>query len=111
MTTTRARAPRRIHNQMRLKLNPPDDAGELLAGGAVLGATGGLAALGVGDGGAGVGDGGAVTVAGALAVGGELVTAPLAFGAHAAARHPAARMAATSSALFRRRRIPVLPRV
>jgi hypothetical protein len=95
---------------MRLKLNPPDDAGELLAGG-VLGATGGLAALGVGDGGAGVGDGGAVTVAGALAVGGELVTAPLAFGTHAAARHPVTRMAAASSTLFMRRRIPVLPRV
>jgi hypothetical protein len=36
------------HSQMRLKLDPPDDAGELLAGvvgAAVLGATVGLATL------------------------------------------------------------------
>jgi hypothetical protein len=100
-----------IHSQMRLKLNPLDGAGELLAGvagGAVLGATVGLAGLGAG--GTGAGDGGAVTVAGALAVGGELVTAPLAFCTHAAARHPVTRMAAASSTLLTRRRMPVLPR-
>jgi hypothetical protein len=102
------------HSQMRLKLDPLDGAGELLAGvadGAVLGAVDGLAALGVGDGGAGVGDGGAVTVAGALAVGEGLVVAPLALCTHAAARHPVTRMAAASSTLLTRRRIPVLPRV
>src|SRR5262245_56416393 len=107
MMTTRTRAPRRIHSQMRLKLNPLDDAGELLtgvAGGAVLGATVGLAGLGVG--GAGAGDGGAVTVAGALAVGEGLVVAPLALCTHAAARHPVTRIAAASSALFMRRRHP-----
>jgi hypothetical protein len=100
-----------IHSQMRLKLDPPDVAGELLAGvadGAVLVA--GLAGLGVGDGGAGAGDGGAVTVTGALSVGGELVTAPLAFCTHAAARHPVTRMAAASGTLLTRRRMPVLPR-
>jgi hypothetical protein len=99
------------HSQMRLMLDPPDDAGELLAvvAGAVLGATVGLAALG--DGGAGVGDGGAVTVAGTLAVGEGLVVAPLALCTHPAARHPVMRMAAASSTLLRRRRIPVLPRV
>jgi len=105
-----------IHSQMRLKLNPLDAAGELLAGvagGAVLGATVGLAGLGAGDGGAGAGDGGAVTVAGSLAVGGELVavTAPLAFCTHPAARHPVTRMAAASSTLLTRRHMPVLPRV
>jgi hypothetical protein len=97
---------------MRLTLNPPDDAGELLAGvvgGAVLGADGGLAALGVGDGCGG--DGGAVAVAGALAPGEGLVVAPLALCTHAAARHPATRMAAASSTPFTRRCIPVLPRV
>jgi hypothetical protein len=100
------------HSQMRLKLNPLDDAGELLAGvaGAVLGATVGLAALGVGDGGAVVG-GGVVTVAGALAVGEGLVVAPLALCTHPAARHPATRMAAASSTSLTRRRMPVLPRV
>jgi hypothetical protein len=100
------------HSQMRLKLKPPDDAGELLAGvtgAAVLGATVGLAALG--DGGAGVDDGGAVTVAGALAVGEGLVVAPLALCTHPAARHPVTRMAAASSTLLTRRRMPVLPRV
>src|SRR5215831_34339 len=108
MMTTRTRAPRRIHNQMRLRLDPPDGAGELLAGvagGAVLGATGGLATLGVGD------DGGAVAVAGALALGAGLVVAPLALCTHAAARHPVTTMAAASSTLFTRRCIPVLPRV
>jgi hypothetical protein len=75
----------------------------------VLGATVGLAALG--DGGAGVGDGGAVTVAGALAVGEGLVVAPLAFCTHPAARHPVTRMAAASSTLLTRRRMPILPRV
>jgi len=103
-----------IHSQIRLKLNPLDGAGELLAGeagGAVVGATVGLAGLGVGDGGAGVGDGGAVSVAGALAVGEDLVTAPLAFCTHPAARHPVVRMAAASSTLLTRRRMPVLPRV
>src|SRR5215469_16408844 len=104
MTTTRTRAPRMIHSQMRLKLNPLDAAGELLAGvagGAVLGATVGLAGLGAGDGGTG---------AGSLAAGGELVavTAPLAFCTHAAARHPVTRMAAASSTLLTRRRMPVL---
>jgi hypothetical protein len=102
------------HSQMRLKLKPPDDAGELLAGvagAAVLGATVGLAGLGVGDGGAGVGDGGAVTVAGALALGEDAVTAPLALCTQAAARHPVTRMAAASSALLTRRPIPALPRV
>src|SRR5215468_1645487 len=111
MMPTRTRAPRMIHSQMRLKLDPPDGAGESLAGvagGAVLGATVGLGALGVG--GAGADDGGGVTVAGALAVGGELVTAPLAVCTHAAARHPVTRMAAASSTLLTRRRIPVLPR-
>jgi hypothetical protein len=91
---------------MRLTLNPPDDAGELLAGvlgGAVLGAAGRLAALGVGDGGGG--DGGAVAVAGAVGEG--LVVAPLALCIHPAARHPVTRMAAASSALFTRRCIPV----
>jgi hypothetical protein len=116
MMTTRTAAPRMTHSQMRLKLNPPEDAGELLAvvaGAAVLGAAVGLAGLGVGDGGTGVGDGGAVSVADPLAAGGELVTvtAPLALCAHAAARHPVTRMAAASSTLFTRRRIPVLPRV
>jgi hypothetical protein len=99
---------------MRLKLDPLDGAGELLAGvtdGAVLGAAGGLAALGVGDGGSGVGDGGAVAVAGALAPGEDVMTAPLALCTHAAARHPVTRMAAASSMLLIRRRIPVLPRV
>jgi hypothetical protein len=94
---------------MRLKLDPLDDAGELLAGvvgGAALGATGGLATLGVGDGGGG--DGGAVAVVGALALGEGLVVAPLALCTHAAARHPVTRMAAASSTLFTRRRIPVL---
>jgi hypothetical protein len=97
---------------MRLMLDPLDDAGELLAdvvGGAVLGATGGLATLGVGDGGGG--DGGAVAVVGALALGAGLVVAPLALCTHAAARHPVTRMAAASSTLFMRRCIPVLPRV
>jgi len=75
----------------------------------MVGATVGLAGLGVG--GAGVGEGGAVSVAGALAVGGELVTAPLAVCTHAAARHPVTRMAAASSTLLTRRRMPVLPRV
>jgi hypothetical protein len=114
MMPTRTSAPRMIHSQMRLKLDPLDAAGELLAGvagGAVLGAAVGLAGLGVGEGGAGVGDGGPVTVAGALSVGGELVTAPLAFCTHAAARHPVARMAAASSTLLTSRRMPVLPRV
>jgi len=99
---------------MRLKLDPLDGAGELLpgvTGGAVLGAAGGLAALGVGDGGAGVGGGGAVAVAGALALGEDVMPAPLALCTHAAARHPVTRMAAASSTLFTRRRIPVLPRV
>jgi len=114
MMTTRTAAPRMTHSQMRLKLKPPEDAGELLAGvagAAVLGAAVGLA--GLGDGGTGVGDGGAVSVAGSLAAGGELVTvtAPLALCAHAPARHPVTRMAAASSTLFTRRRIPVLPRV
>jgi hypothetical protein len=111
MMTTRTAAPRMTHSQMRLKLNPVEAAGELLAGvagAAVLGATVGLAALG--DGGAGV-DGGAVTVAGALAVGEGLVVAPLAFCTHPAARHPVTRMAAASSTLLTRRRMPVLPRV
>jgi len=97
---------------MRLRLDPPDGAGELLAGvagGAVLGATGGLATLGVGDGGGG--DGGAVAVAGALALGAGLVVAPLALCTHAAARHPVTTMAAASSTLFTRRCNPVLPRV
>jgi hypothetical protein len=113
MMPTRAAAPRMTHSQMRLKLDPVDDAGELLAGvaGAVLGATVGLAALGVGDGGAVVGGGGVVTVAGALAVGEGLVVAPLALCTHPAARHPVMRMAAASSTLLRRRRILVLPRV
>jgi hypothetical protein len=103
-----------IHSQMRLKLDPPDGAGELLAGvggGAVLGTTVGLAGLGVGDGGPGVGDGGAVTVAGALTLGEDVATAPLALCTHAAARHPVTRMAVTSSTRFTRRRIPALPRV
>jgi len=103
-----------IHSHMRLKLDPPDAAGELLAGvtgGAVLGAAVGPAGLGVGDGGAGVGDGGAVTVSGALAPGEGLVVAPLALCTHAAARHPVTRMTAASSALLTRRRMPVLPRV
>jgi hypothetical protein len=98
------------HSQMRLKLDPPDDAGELLAGvvgAAVLGAAGVLTALGVGDGGGG--DDGAVAVAGALGEG--LVVAPLALCTHAAARHPVTRMTAASSALLTRRRMPVLPRV
>jgi hypothetical protein len=97
---------------MRLKLDPPDDAGELLAGvtgATVVGATVGLAGLSVG--GAGVGDGGAVSVAGALALGEDVATAPLALCAHAAARHPVTRMAAASSTLLTRRRIPALPRV
>jgi hypothetical protein len=96
---------------MRLKLDPLDEAGELLAGvvgGAVLGATGGLAALGAGDGGGG--DGGAVAVVGALALGEGLVVAPLALCTHAAARHPVTRMAAASSTLFTRRSMLVLPR-
>lgn len=102
------------HNQMRLKLDPLDGAGELLAGvtgAAVLGAVGGLAVLGVGEGGASVGDAGAVSVAGALAPGEDVATAPLALGTHAAARHPVTTMAATSSTRFTRRRIPALPRV
>jgi hypothetical protein len=93
---------------MRLTLNPPDDAGELLAGvagGAVVGAAGGLAGLGVG------GDGGAVAVAGTLALGEGLVVAPLALCTHAATRQPVTMMAAASSTLFSRRLIPVLPRV
>jgi hypothetical protein len=96
-----------IHNQMRLRLNPLDDAGELLAGvvgAAVVGAAGVLAVLGVGDGGGG--DDGAVAVAGALGEG--LVVAPLALCTHAAARHPVTRMTAASSALLTRRRMPVL---
>jgi hypothetical protein len=96
---------------MRLKLDPLDEAGELLAGvvgGAVLGATGGLAALGAGDGGGG--DGGAVAVVGALALGEGLVVAPLALCIHAAARHPVTRMAAASGTPFTRRGILVLPR-
>jgi hypothetical protein len=96
---------------MRLKLDPLDEAGELLAGvvgGAVLGATGGLAALGAGDGGGG--DGGAVAVVGALALGEGLVVAPLALCTHAAARHPVTRTAAASSTLFTRRSMLVLPR-
>jgi hypothetical protein len=100
------------HSQMRLKLDPLDAAGELLAGvvgGGVLGAAGVLAALGVGAGAGG--DGGAVTVAGALALGEGLVVAPLALCTHAAARHPVTRTAAASSTLFPRRRIPVLPQV
>jgi hypothetical protein len=80
-----------------------------VTGGAVLGAAGGLAALGAGDGRAGVG--GAVAVAGALALGEDVMTAPLALCTHAAARHPVTRMAAASSTLLTRRRIPVLPRV
>jgi len=103
-----------IHSQMRLKLNPLDGAGELLAGeagGAVVGATVGLAGLGVGDGGASVGDAGAVAVAGALSLGEDAATAPLALCTHAAARHPVTRMAATSSMRFTRRRIPALPHV
>jgi hypothetical protein len=98
---------------MRLKLDPLDGAGELLAGvtgGAVLGAAGGPAALGVGDGGAGAGDGGAVAVAGAVALGEDVMTAPLALCTQAAARHPVTRTAAASSTLLTRRRIPVLPR-
>jgi hypothetical protein len=101
-----------IHNQMRLRLNPLDDSGELLAGvvgAAVVGAAGVLAVLGVGDGGGGDGDDGAVAVAGALGEG--LVVAPLALCTHAAARHPVTRMAAAISMLLTRRRIPVLPRV
>src|SRR5439155_11754538 len=97
MMTTRTAAPRMTQSQMRLKLKPPDGAGELLAGvvgAAVLGATVGLAALGVGDGGASVGDAGAVAVAGALAPGEDVATAPLALCTHAAARHPVTRMAA-----------------
>src|SRR5215468_10310242 len=110
MMTTRTAAPRMTHSQMRLRLNPPDDAGELLAGvagGAVLGAAGGLAVLGAGDGG-GV-DGGGAAVAGALALGAGLVVAPLALCTHAAARHPVIRMAAASGTPFTRRRILVLP--
>jgi hypothetical protein len=99
---------------MRLKLNPLDGAGELLAGlagEAVVGAAVGLAGLGVGDGGASVGDAGAVAVAGALALGEDVATAPLALCTHAAARHPVTRMTAASSRLLTRRRIPALPRV
>jgi hypothetical protein len=103
-----------IHSQMRLKLNPLDGAGELLAGvtgAAVAGAAVGLAGLGVGDGGASVGDAGAVAVAGAVSVGEDVATAPLALCAHAAARQPVTRMTAASSTLLTRRRMPVLPRV
>jgi hypothetical protein len=97
---------------MRLRLDPLDGAGELLAGvvgGAVLGAAGVLATLGVGDGGGG--DGGAVAVSGALALGAGGVVAPLALCTHAAARHPVTRMAAASSTLLMRRCIPALSRV
>lgn len=95
-------------NQMRLELDPLDDAGELLAG-AVLGAAVGLAAVGVGDGGAGVGDGGALPVVGAPALGEERMTAPPAAWTHTVARHPATMIAAASSALLSRRRITALP--
>src|SRR4029077_12222288 len=110
MMITRTAAPRMIHNQMRLKLKPLDDAGELLAGvvgAAVVGAAGVLAVLGVGDGGGG--DDGAVAVTGALGEG--LVVAPLALCTHAAARHPVTRMTDASSALLTTRRLPVLARV
>jgi hypothetical protein len=49
-------------------------------------------------------------VAGALALGEDVMTAPLALCTQAAARHPVTRTAAASSTLFTRRRIPVLPR-
>jgi hypothetical protein len=87
----------------------PDDAGEVageVAGAAVVGATDGVVTVGSGEGGADVGDGGAVSVAGALSLGEEAATAPLAFGTHAAARHPAPTMAATSSTPVTRRRNP-----
>jgi hypothetical protein len=86
----------------------PDDAGELAGevAGAVVGATDGVVTLGSGEGGAEVGDGGAVSVGGALALGVAVLTAPLALGTHAAARHPAPTMAATSSTPFTRCRNP-----
>jgi hypothetical protein len=86
----------------------PDDAGELAGevAGAVVGATDGVVTLGSGEGGADVGDGGAVSVGGALALGVAVLTAPLALGTHAAARHPAPMMAATSSTPFTRCRNP-----
>jgi hypothetical protein len=89
---------------MRSEPDPLDDAGEVpcgVAGAAVLGATDGLAALGVGDGGAGVGDVGAVAVAGSLALGEARVIAALASCTQAVTKHPATRIAAASSTLFR----------
>jgi hypothetical protein len=85
----------------------PDDAGELVGevAGAVVGATDGVVTLGSGEGGADVGGGG-VSVGGALALGVAVLTAPLALGTHAAARHPAPTMAATSSTPFTRCRNP-----
>ncbi len=94
---------------MRSEAETPDDAGEVVgevAGAAVVGAADGVVTVGSGEGGADVGDGGAVSVAGALALGEEAVTAPLALCAHAAARHPAPTMAATSTTRFTRCRNP-----
>src|SRR5215475_4956084 len=107
MMPSRTRAPRTIHSQMRSEASPLDDAGEV-AGlvGAVVGASVGLTTLGVGDGVAGVGDSVRVVVAGAVATGEEVVTAPLALCTHAAARPPAPAMTAASSTPFTRRRIP-----
>jgi hypothetical protein len=93
---------------MRSEAKPLDEAG-VVAGevaGAVVGATDGVVTLGSGEGGADVGDGGAVSVGGALALGDEVVITPLALCAHAAARHPAPAMAATSSTPFTRCRNP-----
>jgi hypothetical protein len=75
---------------------------------AVLGAAVGLAVLGaaVGLATVGVAEGWAVGVAGAPALGEEAVTAPRALCMHAFTRHPANKIAAASSTLCIRRRIP-----
>jgi hypothetical protein len=101
------------HSQMRSAPDPLEDAGELAGGvggvgAAVVGAAGGLAMLGVGEGGAGVGDSGALAVGGALASGEVVATAPLAACTHAVARQPLTRMAAASGTFLTRRRIPGL---
>jgi hypothetical protein len=107
----RTRAPRTTHNQARL--NPLVEVDELLGVGlgvaeAVVGAVVGLAVLGAGVGLAAVGvdEGWGMGEAGALALGEEAVTAPRALCAHEVTRHPANRITAASSTLFRRRRIP-----
>src|SRR3974390_1593485 len=111
MMPSRTRAPRMTHSQMRSAPYPLEDAGELAGGvggvGAmVLGTAGGLATLGVGEGGATVGVGGALTVGGALAPGEGVATAPLAARTHAVARQPATRIAAASGTRLTKRRIP-----